>query len=538
MIKEENFKESLPKNWEKLFINRPEYDPQGYRVWILPSKDPKKLSTAVVYSEWTNQFMDYYFEDKPEDEWIDMTPYLKKLKPEFSWDHREYKITNTLLIKADKGKVVDYKGRKATKADRYPRLTFKTTNPGDKKRLSFAIHLHRLFATIFIPNPSPNTYTLVNHINQDRNCYDFTNLEWCSPSYNVLPENRFMSKRQSVVYRMKNVNTGEIEFELSGYKEVTEKGFNWDKLRKGRVDNGYTMERVDLYVEDYLTRHPFKDDVWHKNKFITTHKVEANKNGVLRVNGKLTVGSRSSDKSGAEEKEYYYINLNGKRYSAHRIIYETISGEKIPDGYVIDHIIPITRADVNNEFSNLRVCTVSENMNNPITKLNLSKSLSQGFMVFDLFGRLVGEYHTAAEFVDEHPECIQEGSTREIAIEHVKTNIVGINLSTYGFLFSRKDNYEERIKTRLNCIFYKYDSSGKCVDAGIHLRDIVDESYKEKSSYISRKYLNTGMKYVDGYYYWQGQDFQIDDTNVKYVKKKKTSYIQDSFPESRKPKKP
>ena len=54
--------------------------------------------------------------------------------------------------------------------------------------------------------------------------------------------------------------------------------------------------------------------------------------------------------------------------SVHRVVYETFVGE-IPQGYEIDHINTV-RDD--NRLENLRVVTRKENMNNPITKINIS----------------------------------------------------------------------------------------------------------------------------------------------------------------------
>lgn len=86
---------------------------------------------------------------------------------------------------------------------------------------------------------------------------------------------------------------------------------------------------------------------------------------MLKINGRITIGSL--EKNGYRVIRLTYNNKTSS-YKAHRLIYETISGKKIPKGYVIDHIIPISKEEVNNEYSNLRMCTHKENMNNELTK--------------------------------------------------------------------------------------------------------------------------------------------------------------------------
>lgn len=45
------------------------------------------------------------------------------------------------------------------------------------------VHVHRLVAMAFVPNP--NGYTEVNHIDENKRNNNAENLEWCSRAYNV-----------------------------------------------------------------------------------------------------------------------------------------------------------------------------------------------------------------------------------------------------------------------------------------------------------------------------------------------------------------
>ena len=62
-----------------------------------------------------------------------------------------------------------------------------------------------------------------------------------------------------------------------------------------------------------------------------------------------------------------------KKFSVHRLVYETFVGE-IPEGYEIDHINTV-RDD--NRLVNLRVVTSKENSNNPITRERHLEAISQ-----------------------------------------------------------------------------------------------------------------------------------------------------------------
>lgn len=78
-----------------------------------------------------------------------------------------------------------------------------------------------------------------------------------------------------------------------------------------------------------------------------------------------------------DEKGYCTSNLfkngYGKNFRNHRLVYESFIGE-IPQELEIDHINTI-RSD--NRVENLRVVTHKENMNNPITIVNMSGKVGE-----------------------------------------------------------------------------------------------------------------------------------------------------------------
>ena len=70
----------------------------------------------------------------------------------------------------------------------------------------------------------------------------------------------------------------------------------------------------------------------------------------------------------------HYVSTEGKRIntSEHKAKWIYFNGE-IPEGYEIDHIIPVKNGGTN-KLSNLRLVTRKENMSNTYTKENVSKA--------------------------------------------------------------------------------------------------------------------------------------------------------------------
>ena len=49
----------------------------------------------------------------------------------------------------------------------------------------FNVSVHRLVAMAFIDNPDPNTYTEINHKDENKTNNNVNNLEWCTHIYNL-----------------------------------------------------------------------------------------------------------------------------------------------------------------------------------------------------------------------------------------------------------------------------------------------------------------------------------------------------------------
>lgn len=83
--------------------------------------------------------------------------------------------------------------------------------------------------------------------------------------------------------------------------------------------------------------------------------------GLLRWKVTLCSTAIAGDVAGTKTKKgYIQIQINGRRYYAHRIVWIITHGE-IPEGYEIDHI---DLDKTNNKLQNLRLVTKSQNLSN------------------------------------------------------------------------------------------------------------------------------------------------------------------------------
>ena len=83
-------------------------------------------------------------------------------------------------------------------------------------------------------------------------------------------------------------------------------------------------------------------------------------------------------------------NIGKKLYRVHRLVYSLFSGDVLGEKEIIDHI-DTDRS--NNRLENLRKVDQKENMNNPLTKKNLSRSVLQ----FDLDGNFIKSFSSCTE---------------------------------------------------------------------------------------------------------------------------------------------
>lgn len=145
---------------------------------------------------------------------------------------------------------------------------------------------------------NPNHYIIVDHIDRNKYNNNYTNLRWVDNSTNTLNSER---NKKSINNKIENLN-------LKDWKNI--KDFSHYMVNdKGQIFNT-------------KTNHLLKGSL---------------RNGYIR------------------------INIEGKWYSLHRLIWETFNNKKLSEKDIIDHI---DGNRMNNNLSNLRLVTQSENIFN------------------------------------------------------------------------------------------------------------------------------------------------------------------------------
>lgn len=91
----------------------------------------------------------------------------------------------------------------------------------------------------------------------------------------------------------------------------------------------------------------------------------------VREDGKV-IGKFGKEIGKTNSNGYTYITINGKQMLRHRLVWIAFVG-KIPDGFEIDHIIPLSKGGTD-ALSNLRLLTHKENCNNLESKKTYSLS--------------------------------------------------------------------------------------------------------------------------------------------------------------------
>lgn len=493
MIRNE-LKDLLPEGWESIFKHRENWDPEGYSVAAFKLKETDKRETVLAKFDETGDIMDYFFDDKLSEYEIDLNPIINSF---YGYTYEKGFILKDYSISRNGSKFKPLKD--------YSRDNLKTEYPIFRIK-GKDITVHRLIALVFVPNPYPEKYTIINHKNCNKDDFRKENLEWCDLKWNCKKENQ----KEAVYSRLyKRLSDGKIFDRKSLSKEYPNAKTNSivnnivKSINKNSTYQNSKWELIDPVLNEYLSKYPLRNK-WYNHPVYKN--IRANACGVLEVDGKLRIGSKITE---IKNYVYYRIQINGSKFSnsktaTHRILAECFFSRVIKEDEVVDHIIPITGNNINNSIENLRICTQKENMNNELSRQALMTPID----IYDLFGNHIKTYQSRKSFSEENK---------------VSTSLEDRLVTSGKFIVDRGLSIEQK----LSYMYYKWkideDGNKICIKAHNFLGPLYD-NYNPSSGIVKKlqKYLNTGIPAPDGYYYQQGTPGEMiyDPENTKLEKKR------------------
>ena len=479
----------LGEGWKEKFKHRDLWDPDGYGVASFDLGGEREKVLAINFK--TEDIMDYFYDDRPDDEWISLDRYFSDfLKVSLKRGYSHY-INKSYFIKGYGNRITKI-SEKITGSRQYPAI----------KLFRKSTFVHRIVAFIFVPNPNPEEYNIVNHIDSVRYHFKKENLEWCDYKWNAKRENQ---KKPSYSTRYIRLDDGKIFTGEEIAKEYSDSAAQSivRSIRERKKYRGFSWKVINIVLEDYLSRHPLRDD-WYQHP--TMPNVRANGCGVLEISGKQTVGFKQP-LSG-----YYVIAINGKTMLSHRVLLECYLGRSLSSEEMVDHIIPVTPEDVDNSKANLRACSRIENMNNPLTARKSWKEVN----VYDLYGNLI-------DTVESGPALTK------------KYNIDGKNIGLKKNLV-HLGKYIINDPNKIKYIYYRWEikeGDKACTAANSSFSNLYKETHsgpgRMSFQWVKKHYLNTGRPGPDGCYYQQGdpQHMIYDPDNKDLIKKRPEIFWKD-----------
>lgn len=171
------------------------------------------------------------------------------------------------------------------------------------KGKQYILYTHRVVAEYFIPNPKPEEYTIVHHIDGDKNNNNYLNLEWTSP-----------------------------------------KKHNESMKKLNQINQKRGPQKKILNIKEYGKVAQFRNSPYYATE-----------------DGKILNLEKRIELNPSRTGKYYRINaaygLN-KKFLVHRMVWEAFNGP-IPENVDIDHI---DGDQNNNSLNNLQILSRSENL--------------------------------------------------------------------------------------------------------------------------------------------------------------------------------
>lgn len=211
------------KDLNKIFLkHRPEVDPINYRVGEVEINNTKII---CVLNQTTLEIMDFYYDDCPDTEWFDISERYKVV--DGTIDPGKYFINRKGVLKSN------YKNKFKTILlnEQYPHYELKIINSKNRKGHSKRAQIHRILASIFIPNIAPEERIFIDHIDRNKENYSLDNLKWVTCKENVQnrPTKLFTGKYLYKAYEDKDCTKLVYTF--------TEKELYNSKFSKERIKN-------------------------------------------------------------------------------------------------------------------------------------------------------------------------------------------------------------------------------------------------------------------------------------------------------------